>query len=282
MNKPIKTAVIDLYNNEENQGMRCIKDILHRTDCKYYDVPLEYDVFDARHKGEVPCADYDIYISSGGPGSPFSDEGSDWERRYFELIDLIITNNANPGNSKKHILFICHSFQIMTRYFKFAEVTKRNSYSFGIMPVHKTDAGKKDFMLERLSDIFYAADFRAYQVIQPNHKRLEELGAEILCIEKERTHVDYERAVMAVRISDEIVGTQFHPEADAPSMYHHFRKPERKLQVTEKHGEEKYFEMLRLLEDPKAILHTQKIVIPNFLQNAVESLRPEEKNKKAV
>ena len=39
--------------------------------------------------------------------------------------------------------------------------------------------------------------------------------AQVLSLEKIRTHVEYERAIMAVRFSDEFVGTQYHPELSA-------------------------------------------------------------------
>jgi len=76
----------------------------------------------------------------------------------------------------------------------------------------------------------------------------------------------------AVRISDEIVGTQFHPEADPDSMLYHFKQDERKQQVVEKYGEERYFEMIRILERPDTIKKTRKTVIPSFLNNAIDEL----------
>jgi homoserine O-succinyltransferase len=270
----VRVAIIDLYNNEVNQGMRCLQDILNETDCKYQEIPVEYDIFETRYKCKIPDDSYEIYISSGGPGSPYEGEGTKWEREYFKLMDKLWTFNQNNSESKKHIIFICHSYQIMTRYFKFAEVIKRNSTSFGVMPVHKTIDGENDPLLAGLPDPFYSADFRDWQVVQPNAARMKELGAKTLCLEKIRPHVDYERAMMAVRISDEIVGTQFHPEADPASMFYHFRQPERKKHVVEKYGEQKYLDMLKLLEEPNSIPLTRSIVIPHFLQNAIESLRP--------
>ncbi|NOG98533.1 MAG: GMP synthase [Ignavibacteriae bacterium] len=255
--------------------MRCIQDILNETDCNFPEIPIDYKIYDSRYKNEVPDDSYDIYISSGGPGSPFEGEGKVWEKDYFNLMDKIWANNKNSSNSKKHLFFICHSFQIMARYFKFGEVIPRNSKSFGVMPVHKTEQGENDPILKGLPDPFFAADFRDWQVVQPNEKVLNELGAKIICLEKERPHVEFERALMGIRISDEIVGTQFHPEADPASMYYHFRKPERKEQVVSKYGEEKYFEMLNLLEKPDSIPLTRKTVLPGFLSNAVKLLRPE-------
>lgn len=268
----VKVAIIDLYNNEENQGIRCIKDILNETDCLYKNVGIDYRLFDARFKGEIPGTDFDIYISSGGPGSPFEGEGSKWEADYFKLLDYIYSSNQK-GGSKKHIFFICHSFQIMARYFKFGRVIPRHSKSFGVMKVHKTPAGKEDILLDGLIDPFYAADFRDWQVVEPDKKVIEDLGARILCIEKERPHVPFERAMMAIRITDEISGTQFHPEADPASMYYHFRKPDRKEHVISKYGEKKYYEMLELLETEDGIKMTRKTVLPNFLRNAIGLLR---------
>lgn len=275
MSSKIKAAIIDLYNNEDNQGIRCLKDILNETECKLKNIEFEYDLFDLRYKNEIPDLSYDIFISSGGPGSPFEGEGKEWEKKYFLLMDKIISHNNGNNYPKKYVFFICHSFQMMVRYFGFAEVNKRREKSFGIYPTHKTAEGEKDILFESLKNPFVIADFRDWQVVQPNEKIMKDLGAKILTLEKVRSHVDYERAIMSVRLSDEIVGTQFHPEADAASMYYHFRKPERKEYVVSNFGEAKYYEMLGYLEDENGILLTKKTVLPNFLKNAVGKLRPE-------
>lgn len=274
MSFKIKAAIIDLYNNEDNQGIRCLKDLLNETECKQQNISLEYNLFDLRYRNEIPDLDYDIYISSGGPGSPFEGEGKEWEKKYFSLMDKIVSNNQNNQN-KKYIFFICHSFQMMARYFGFAEVNKRRSKLFGVYPTDKTAEGKKDYLFETLTNPFMIADFRDWQVVQPNEKVMDDLGAKILTLEKDRPHTEYERAIMSVRISDEIVGTQFHPEADAASMYYHFKQPDRKEYVISNFGESKYYEMLGYLEDENGILLTRKTVIPNFLKNAIEKLRLE-------
>ncbi len=271
MKNNIKAAIIDLYDGETNQGIRCIKDIL--SDCG-----LEYKLYDLRAKGEVPSTDYDIYISSGGPGSPWDGEGKKWEEDYFKLLDTLWANNQNPTNRKKYVFFICHSFQIMVRYFGLAEVVMRNSKSFGIKPVHKTKSGELEKIFENLTDPFYAADFREWQVIQPNLNRLDSMGAKIIALEKVRPHVDLERAIMAIRISDEFIGTQFHPEADPESMQHHLMQPERKEHVVSKYGEEKYQEMLDLCENEIGIKLTRKNVLPGFINEAILRLN-ENQNK---
>lgn len=270
--KDINIAVIDLYNGEPNQGMRCIQDHLYEKQCKYQNLAINYDIYESRLKGDVPDFDkYDIYISSGGPGSPFSDEGTAWENSYFDLLDKVWNHNQK-SDEKKYIFFICHSFQIMSRFFQLGDVVQRDRKSFGIVPVNLTPEGMNDAIFSHLSDPFYGADFRGWQVINQNKSRFEELGAKLLALEYDRPELRLERAMMAIRISDEIIGTQFHPEADPPSMYYHFRQAERKQQVVDEYGEEAYYEMINHLENPENINLTKKTVLPGFLRYAIEEL----------
>ena len=84
----IKVAVIDMNNGVANQGMRGIQEILLRYQLEM-EIVLAFDVFDLRQKGEIPGLDYDIYISSGGPGSPYDGEGMKWELDFFKMLDSI-------------------------------------------------------------------------------------------------------------------------------------------------------------------------------------------------
>ena len=268
----IKIATIDLYNNERNEGMRCIKEIVSEAQVRNNYTEITYEVFDTRFKGEVPGIDNDIFISSGGPGSPFEGEGTQWEKDYFHLIQKIWNHNQNNPERKKYLFFICHSFQMMGRFFKFGTVNQRHSKSFGVMPFSLTKEGKSDSILNGLSNPFYAADIRQFQVIDPDKKVIKELGAKILSYEIVDDNEKAQPALAAVRISDEIVGTQFHPEADPDSMLYHFKQDERKKQVVEKYGEERYFEMIRILERSDTIQKTRKTVIPSFLNHAIDEL----------
>lgn len=72
----VKVAILDLYDNEPNQGMRCILDIVQSWDRKIRDIPVVYNVHETRYMAEVPGLDYDIYISSGGPGSRLTGRAS--------------------------------------------------------------------------------------------------------------------------------------------------------------------------------------------------------------
>ena len=269
---PIKVAILDLYNGTENEGIRGFKDILERYKTKQ-NIDLSYQTFDVRKNCEVPGLDFDIYLSSGGPGSPLDSEGSEWEKKYFDLISRLEKHNELDDTQKKYGFFVCHSFQLMCRWYKLGHINERKSASFGILPVHKTSAGKKDQTFKGLDDPFYAVDSRSWQVIHPNEKQFTDLGMQLLAIEKNRPHVDLPRALMAVRYSDYFIGTQFHPEADPVGMKTLLLKPNKKKEVVDEHGLDKYNEMLERLDDPDKLFHTQNTMIPNFLDEAVLSLQ---------
>jgi len=266
----IKAAVIDLYNNEKNEGIRCIKDIL--SGMNNNGSKTEFDVFDTRYRNEIPGMDYDIFISSGGPGSPFEGEGSEWEKLYFGLIDKLWNYNQQNHAKKKYVFFICHSFQMMSRFFKLGTVSKREKTSFGLLPFSKTGDGMNDPLLHSLPDPFYAADIRQYQVTEPDSKIFSELGAKILSYEVPVIDAKKEKAMTAIRLSDEMIGTQFHPEADPESMLYHFRQDERKQQVVDLFGPRKYDEMLGWLNDKDKLKLTRKTILPGFLNRAIKEL----------
>ncbi len=264
--KVIKIALLDMYNSGPNQGMRCIIDIINR-----FTPVVTFKVFDVRGKCELPQIDkYDIYISSGGPGNPLIGDG-DWDTKYYEFIDALNKWNTDKP-TKKHVLFICHSFQMACKHFGLAEITKRNDTSFGVMTIHKTKEGLDDPLFEGLSDPFYAIDSRDYQVVQPKLSVFAKKGAKIISLGKIRDYVQYERAIMAVRFTDYFVGTQFHPEADPVSFITHLRNKEAKNKIRAMKGKKKFRNMLEDLLDDDKSYRTNETLIPNFLRIAINDL----------
>lgn len=266
----IKIAILDMYDGRPNEGMRCIK-MLCGEFLSSDGFKGNYDIFDVRQKSEIPkIENYDIFISTGGPGNPLP-EGHDWEQKYYDFIDHIFLYNQN-SETKKYLFLICHSFQIASHHLKLGEVCKRRSTSFGIMPIHRTEDGETEPFFNKLPEVFYAVDSRDYQLIQPNDENINKMGAKILCLEKIREYVPLERAIMAIRYSDEIFGTQFHPEADAEGMMRYFKQEEKMIAIISEHGVEKYEEMIDRLDDPDKIMLTESVVIPSFLNYAAEQI----------
>ena len=266
MSNPIRVAVLDMYNGEPNQGMRCIIDIINR-----FNQMVTFQIFDVRGKSEFPdIKKFDIYISTGGPGNPLEGDGN-WDLKWYDFIEQLWQWNKEQ-KTKKHVLFICHSFQMACHHFGLATLNKRKSTSFGVMTIHKTEAGTYDPILEGLQSPFYAIDSRDFQVVQPKLSIFKKKGAQIIALEKIRNHVEYERAIMGVRFSDEFVGLQFHPEADALSFIANLKSKEKRENIIAMKGKNKFRDMLEDLLDEDKIYKTNETIIPNFLRIAINDL----------
>lgn len=270
MQNTYKIAILDMNAGAPNEGMRCITMLVEEFLSKDI-INGHYDTFDVRGNGELPELEaYDIFISSGGPGSPLL-SGEVWENKYLGFIDSVLSYNLS-NHAKKHMFLICHSFQLACLHWDVARVTKRRSTSFGILPIFKTKSGENEILFEGLQDPFYAVDSRDYQVIGPKEWKLDTLDGKVLCREKIRPNVSLERAVMAIRFSNEIFGTQFHPEADAEGMMRYFKGDDKKQLVIKKHGKKKYLNMIEHLNDDDKIMKTNHTIIPRFLQQAADAI----------
>jgi homoserine O-succinyltransferase len=261
--KKVNLAILDMYDGEPNHDMRCIRDILYR-----FSELISYREFDVRGKAQLPdIRNFDLFISTGGPGNPLEGDGN-WDLRYNDFLDEIWIWNQNHAQ-KKRLLLICHSFQIACKHFGLGQITKRRSTSFGVTTIHKTPEGLNDPLFANLPNPFWAVDSRDYQVVQPDRRKFKALGAKLIALEKIRNHVEYERAIMSIRFTDEIVGTQFHPQADPASFLEHLKKPMVRENIIELKGKARFRTMLEDLVDENKIYKTNETLIPNFLEQAI-------------
>jgi GMP synthase-like glutamine amidotransferase len=271
MKHKIKIAILDMYDGEPNQGMRCIIDIVNR-----FNQLCSFKIFDVRGACEFPSLEkFDIFISTGGPGNPLEGDGV-WDKQYFEFLDNLWNWNKEKKR-KKYGFFICHSFQMACIHFNLAKITKRKATSFGVMSIHKVNEGINDPVFENLENPYYAIDSRDFQVVQPSLKSFNTIGAKIISLEKIRDHVQYERAIMAIRFSNEMVGVQFHPEADPLSFLFHLKNKEARDKIIKMKGKAKYLKMLEFLVEEDKIYKTNQVLIPNFLTTAINHIYKQKK-----
>lgn len=266
MQSGIRVAILDMNNNTPNKGMGYIIELLQ----KYTDI-AEYQVFDIRYKNEIPDLSFDVYISSGGPGSPL-DFGNGWDRAYFKWIEDVMDHNENNPDRKKYIFFICHSFQVACIYFKVGEIVERPTMSFGIYPVDKTRFTDHDELMKPLPNPFFVADFRHYQVVLNDSKEFIRKGFRLLATEHKVSQVNGQVALMAIRFSPEVIGTQFHPEADAKGMIEYLTNDERKNTIINKYGVDMYNGMVKQATDPDKIQRTHDLLLPTFLERCIDEL----------
>ena len=265
--RTLKLAVLNMYKeNTDNQGLRCIKEILDRSEIK-----IDYTFFDVRSLYEVPSLDFDIYISTGGPGNPL-EYNENWTDSYFELIDSIFAWNRDNTDAPKFLFSICHSFQMLCSHTGIASITKREHVSFGIVPLKKTKLGLDDPSLDGLTSLFYAADHRHFQVVNPDMARIDNMNASIIVLDQFDPTQSLGRSLMAVRFSPEIIGVQFHPEADVPGMKAIIARKSVQDQIALIYGSHKLEEIESLLDMPETIDKMNQTMIPMFLRTCQNRL----------
>lgn len=269
----IKLAILDLNDNTTNLGLRSIVEHVEA-----FGSAISYEIFDVRHKHEIPSLDFDLYISSGGPGDPRVGDGI-WDKSYYNWIDAVVNNNLDERMPKKYVFFICHSFQIASIHFKFGELGLRNKKSFGTYPCYLTGNGLYEEVFEGLPNPMYVADFRSYEVLEDNYETKSSNFPKVLAVEQIDPMEPRQRAIMALRFTPEMIGTQFHPEAYAAGMYEYFNQTERKAMVIEEHGEERLNQMVRDLGHPNKILLTNSLILPNFIRQSIEKIHNERRPK---
>jgi hypothetical protein len=73
-----------------------------------------------------------------------------------------------------------------------------------------------------------------------------------------------------------MIGTQFHPEADAVGMTMYLQREDKKQTVISGYGEAKWKSMIEHLNDPDKIIWTYSHIIPNFLKMTIGQLQEAE------
>lgn len=252
--RPIHIAILDLYDGSTNVGMNCIMDIIEDWS-KKQSVSIITTVFDVRVQNALPDDSFDLYLSSGGPGSPIDTKKEPWDIAYCIWLDQMYAQ-------KKPVLLICHSFQLACRHFDIGKVGLRKSKQLGILPIHPTVSHT---IFDQLPDPFFALESRLYQITEPNDTKIESMGATIIALEKIRPQLPYERALMGVAFSETMIGVQFHPEATKERLTTYFNTDTIKTAVFEDFSEDKWNQIILSLEDDSKIKHTCSNFIPNFL-----------------
>src|SRR5437764_391108 len=105
--KNIKIALLDLYNGQPNERIESFQQIISTYGLQHH-LNFQTTLFAVRNKNEIPDTSFDIYIASGGPGSPVDSEGSEWENNFFSLFNQLENYNGTAGSIKKHSFLVCH------------------------------------------------------------------------------------------------------------------------------------------------------------------------------
>lgn len=277
-NRPLRVCLIDMNNGHENQAIRCFRSLIsHFGEHMRRSNPelgLEVVYVSPRDKQDVPPRDCDLYLSSGGPGSPFDGDGDPWFKGYAGFLDWMVECNlATPGQAPG-LFGVCYSFEMIVRHFAVATMAPRASRKFGVMPVYTTASGREHPLLTPFHDRLFAFEHRNWEAIDPDLDRLAKLGGSILAQESREGQDDKGRAVLALDAAPGVETVQFHPEADRAGVVAWVSRPDQAAAFREAYGDLTYERMLKTLDDPNRLARTFALLIPGWMVRKFNGLAP--------
>lgn len=111
-----KLALLDMSQGFQSRGVPSLKRLGER---RGYQV----DLFDVRIEEKLPrLQDYDVFISSGGPGEPnLKGKGEEQAVELYRSID----HHNSSSEQQKQLLTICHSHQLLCMAFGLGTLVER-------------------------------------------------------------------------------------------------------------------------------------------------------------
>lgn len=267
-----------MNNGVANQATRCFRRIVNRfvERARERNPGLEANFvhLQPRNLGEVPSADdFDLVLSSGGPGSPFDGFDDRWCLDYRAFLDAVVERNLRDPSRAPKVFAVCHSFEIAMIHFAVAEMRRRSTRKFGVMPAYLTDSGQAADFLRPFGYRLFSWEHRDWEAVNLDARRLRELGGHLLAEEAHsQSVVNVGDAIVALAFAPGIVGTQFHPEADRPGVEAWLEKPEHRDAVHDAYGELLYKRMVNSLNVPDRLARTFALLIPGWLAHRFNEL----------
>ena len=275
---PLRLCLIDMNAGHPNQAIRCFKLILERFVAAVQQANPGLDASLAhvqpRNLGELPPPDCDLYLSSGGPGSPFDGYDDPWCTGFRRFADRIVDGRLAHGAATPGLLVVCHSFELAVLHFGVAQMTPRPERKFGVMPVYMTEPGARGPLLAPFGDRLFAWEHRSWQAVGLDAGRLAALGGELWAVETREVAKYKGDGLLAFRFAPGVEGTQFHPEADRAGAVAWIERPEMAQAVVEAFGDVTYRRMLKTLDDPMRLARTWALLIPGWLARSFNALAP--------
>lgn len=277
MSDAFRLCLIDMNNGHANQAIRCfsvlIEHFFERVRAKNPGLACEYRHVEPRNKQELPPSDFDLFLSSGGPGGPFDHDHEPWLADYKGWLDGIVEGQLKRGAAAPSLLGVCYTFELLVTHFAVATMQLRETRKFGVMPVYMTPEGEKHVLTGHFHDRLFAFEHRNWEAVDLDEKKLTGLGGKLLGRES-RDGVSKGRALLALEFAPGIEGTQFHPEADKPGVVAWLSKREQAEAFIAAYGAVTYERMIKTLDNPERLAKTFTLLIPGWLTRKFNAMAP--------
>ncbi|WP_394828527.1 hypothetical protein [Pendulispora albinea] len=268
-----------MNNGVANQATRCFRRLFDAFQKRVKEqnphAELHFRHVQPRNLGELPDDDVDIVLSSGGPGSPFDGYEDPWGVGFRKLMDRVVEANLRDADRAPRMFAVCYSFELAVLHFGVAEMSKRDTLKFGVMPAYVTDEGQESDYYSPFGYRLFSWEHRSWEAINLNAAKLASIGGKVTAVESHAgSKVNTGDAILGFDFAPGIQGTQFHPEADRAGVMAWIEKPEHTVQVEAAYGRILYEKMLKSLADPDRLARTFALLIPGWLTYRFNELAP--------
>ncbi len=270
----LQLCLIDMNNGHANQAMRCFRLLLddfasHVTRANPH-LEVRLEIIEPRNRQELPPR-ADLYLSTGGPGSPYEHDGESWLGDMHRFYDKLVNDAIRLGPAAPSLFGVCYTFELLVRYFKVSAMTSRHERKFGVMPVYMTDEGQRHPLTHHFGDRLFAFEHRNWEAVDVDRAQLARLGGAVLARES-RDGTSKGRAVLAFDFAPGVEGTQFHPEADRLGVVNWLSKREQAESFVQAYGYTTYERMIKTLDNPQRLARTFSLLIPGWLTRKFNAL----------
>jgi GMP synthase-like glutamine amidotransferase len=266
--RSLRVCIVDMNDGHVNQAMRCLRGLVdqffHRVELNNPEVACSVSEVSPRDTDDLIPRDADLYLASGGPGSPFDGDGMAWSRDFADFASGVAESASRGGENQRAVFGVCYSFELLVRHFGVATIAPRTDRKFGVMPIYTTVEGQDHPLLRAFGDRLFAFEHRNWEAIDVNAATLRSLGGRVLARES-RDGTSKGRAILGIDIAPGVEAVQFHPEADRAGVVNWVARPEQAAAFKATYGESTYRAMLRTLDDPQRLARTYALVIPGWL-----------------
>ncbi len=275
LHREVSICLVDMNAGHVNQAMRCFRGIMtaffDRVRAANPGLACRLVEVSPRDTGNLIPRDCDVYIGSGGPGSPYDGDKEPWYGEFLSFMDWLYREAERADEHQKGLFGVCYTFELLVRHFDVAEVSTRDSRKFGVMPIYTTSYGQKHPLLSSFRDRLFAFEHRNWEAVETKSAKLEALGGGLLAMESRDGH-SKGRGLLGFDFGRGVEGVQFHPEADRAGVMSWVARPEQAAAFRATYGEDTYQAMLRTLDDPNRLARTFALVIPGYLQRRFNAL----------
>jgi GMP synthase-like glutamine amidotransferase len=266
----LSLGLVDMNNGVANQATRCFRRICDRFQQRVKahnpNLTVTFEHLQPRNLGEVPDLRFDLLLSSGGPGAPQDGYDDSWGVGYRRFLDDVANANAKSPQDSTKAFLVCHSFELAVLHFRIAQMRRRASTKFGVMPAYLSDDAQQLDYLSHFGYRLFAWEHRDWEAVEVDEARLGALGGKVLAYEAHaESVVNTGEAILGIRFTPGVDGLQFHPEADKPGVMAWVERPESRVRLIDAYGDDLYEKMVKSLSDPQRLARTFALLIPSWL-----------------